>query len=137
MITFDFHVGGYFGTSHYVYIDAKQKNKIIRYAKAPGGIYVDLKLPKNEMYLYPEILLKEIPLTDENWINFLEELAALDIQLWKDEYNNNDILDGTQWSLEIQFSGREKIKKWGSNEYPDYWKTFLKLLSKYAVEDIE
>lgn len=86
------------------------------------------------MYLYSEILLKEIPLTDKNWINFTKELVALEIPLWKDKYNNNDILDGTQWSLKVQFSKHNKIKKWGSNEYPAYWR---KLSSKYTGEDIE
>lgn len=41
MNSFEFYVGGYFGTSHFVYIDWKQKNKRIRYAETPGGMFVD------------------------------------------------------------------------------------------------
>ncbi len=62
MISFQFFVGGYFGTLHFIYIDGKRKNKLIRYAKTPGGMYVDLKHPKNEINFRPDIFLKEIHL---------------------------------------------------------------------------
>lgn len=65
MTSFEFFVGGYFGTSHFVYIDGKRKNKLIRYAKTPGGLYADLKHPKNDINFHPEILFKEIPLSPE------------------------------------------------------------------------
>lgn len=59
MISFEFFLGGYFGTSHYIYINGKRKNKVIRYAKVPGGMIVDLKHPKSNINLSSEIVLKK------------------------------------------------------------------------------
>ena len=36
---------------------------------------------------------------------------------WKPHYNNQSILDGTQWSLEIEY-GDAMISCSGSNSYP-------------------
>lgn len=45
MTSFEFSIGGYFGISHFIYIDGKRKNKLIRYAKTPSGMYIDLRNP--------------------------------------------------------------------------------------------
>lgn len=129
--SFEFFVGGFFGTSHYIYINGKRKNKIIKYAEVPGGIFVDLKHPKTNPNDCLEALIKEILLTDIQWLEFLHELKGLEISCWKDEYVINDICDGTQWSLIIKLPSGKKINKYGSNEYPPYWKKFIKVLSKY------
>lgn len=137
MNSFEFYVGGYFGTSHFVYIDGKPKNKMIRYAKTQGGMFADLKHPKSEINLHPDILIKEIPLTSEQWGILLDELSALQIASWKDKYYDNEVCDGTQWELIIKFENRNKISKSGSNEYPPYWNKLLKVLKKYIGENIE
>jgi len=136
MISFEFSVGGYFGTSHFIFIDGRRKNKVIRYAKTPGGMYINLKNPKNEINLHPDVVLKEIPLISEHWLAFIEELTVLEISCWKDKYYDNDICDGTQWKLMIRFNHRNKISKCGSNEYPPYWNKFVKIIKKYIDEDI-
>lgn len=136
MICLEFFVGGYFDTSHFIYIDGKRKNKVIRYAKTQGGMYVDLKQPKNEINMYPDIVLKEIPLTSEQWLAFVEELTSLEVACWKDKYYDNDICDGTQWQLVIRFPHRNKISKCGSNEYPPYWNKFINIINKYIDEKI-
>ncbi len=137
MISFEFFVGGYFGSSHFIYIDGKRKNKLIRYAKTPGGMYVDLKHPKNEINFRPDFFLKEIPLASEHWNVFIEDLSSLEIEYWKDKYYDNDICDGTQWELVIRFPQRNKISKCGSNEYPPYWNKFMKIMKKYIDEGID
>lgn len=85
MNAFEFYVGGYFGTSHFIYIDEKRKNKLIRYARTPGGMFADLKHPKNEINFHPDILIKEIPIAANQWIEFAEELTSLEIAYWKDK----------------------------------------------------
>lgn len=137
MTSFEFFLGGYFGPSHFIYIDGKQENKIIRYAKAHGGIYVDLKDPKNEMDLNPDILIKEISLKPEEWFGFIEELKSVEIDNWKDKYIDKDILDGIQWEIIIEFNENDKIKKYGSNKYPPYWSKFIKTIKYYVGEDIK
>lgn len=132
IISFEFFIDGYFGTSHFIYIDGKRKNKLIRYAKTPGGMYADLKHPKNEINTHPDIIVKEIHLTSEQWLAFIEELSSLEVEYWKDKYYDNEICDGTQWELTIRFPDRKKIIKKGSNEYPPYWKKFMKIMKKYT-----
>lgn len=136
LTSLEFFVGGYFGTSHFISINGKRKNKLIRYAKTPGGMYVDLKHPKNEINFHPDIILKEIPLTSEQWLAFIDEISALEIACWKDKYYDNDICDGTQWELEVRFPNRNKISKSGSNEYPPYWNKFMKIMERYVDENI-
>lgn len=60
---------------------------------------------------------------------FLEELKAIDILNWKSKYVDLDILDGTQWSVEIQMQGK-KISKHGSNMFPETWEAFCKIVKK-------
>lgn len=136
MASFEFSVGGYFGTSHFIYINCKRKNKLIRYAKTPSGMYVDLKHPQSEINFQPDILIKEIPLTSEQWLKFIKELNSLEIDNWKDEYIDREICDGTQWEIIIRFPKGDKIKKYGSNEYPPYWSKFMKTMNAYIGEDI-
>lgn len=57
----------------------------------------------------------------------LEELKDIDVLNWKAKYVEPDVLDGTQWSLEIIRNGRN-IKKYGSNMYPDGWKRFCEMI---------
>jgi len=137
MNSLEIFVGGYFGISHFIYIDGKRKNRVIRYAKTPGGMYADLKHPKNEINLHPDIVLKEIHLTSEQWFPFIGELTSLEIACWKDKYYNNDICDGTQWKLVIRLPHHNKISKCGSNEYPPYWNKFVKNMKKYIDESID
>jgi hypothetical protein len=58
---------------------------------------------------------------------FLEELKLTNLLNWKAEYWDNNILDGTQWSVEIVTDGRV-ISKSGSNDYPEGWEMFCKLI---------
>ena len=134
--SFEFFVGGYFGTSHFVYVDGKRKNKLMRYAKTSEGMFADLKHPKNEINFHPDILIKEISITSEQWFDFIEELVSLEIAFWKDKYYDNEICDGTQWELIVKLSNRNKIVKSGSNKYPPYWNKFMKTLKKYINENI-
>lgn len=136
LTSFKLFVGGCFGTSKFIFIDGKRKNKVIRYAETPGGMSVDLKHPKNEINLYPDIILREIPLTEELWNDFIKEITALEIASWKDKYYDNDICDGTQWDIMIRFSNCIKINKYGSNDYPTYWSKLVKVIKKYIGETI-
>lgn len=50
---------------------------------------------------------------------FLDGLRNLHIGEWRTDYMNPNILDGTQWELEIVFSdGHKPFKTGGSNAYP-------------------
>lgn len=65
--------------------------------------------------------------------DFFKELQELHIGEWDSDYTNHNVLDGTQWELEIDFSdGNRPVKIYGSNEYPYNFKALTELL---GVED--
>lgn len=62
---------------------------------------------------------------------FLEELKIIDLMNWKSKYIDNEILDGTQWSIEIVRKERN-LKKYGSNVYPKTWRAFCDLIKRIS-----
>lgn len=63
---------------------------------------------------------------------FLNRLRELHIEGWKSKYIDPDILDGTQWELEIYFSdGYKPVTIAGSNAYPT---NFAELERLFGVE---
>ena len=56
-----------------------------------------------------------------------ERIADLHLEDWQDEYSDNDILDGTQWSLKISFDNGKNKEIFGSNKYPDNFEAMKKL----------
>jgi hypothetical protein len=61
----------------------------------------------------PEILSP----TAEDWERFWIATEACDLWNWTPSYHDSDILDGTQWEVEITL-GRRRLKSSGSNAYP-------------------
>jgi len=75
--------------------------------------------------------------TQEEWDIFLKALNTHNVWNWEEYYMNPDILDGTQWSLEIK-AGSLKVKSGGSNEYPPEFDGLIQAihdLVKFAVFD--
>ena len=52
------------------------------------------------------------------WDNFFLFLDNIKIWEWKKEYVDPNILDGTQWEIEVSNSSK-KIKSYGSNKFPN------------------
>jgi hypothetical protein len=44
--------------------------------------------------------------TKEQWHRFWQEVDRIGVWAWLPEYVNDDILDGTQWSLSLGYDGR-------------------------------
>ncbi len=66
---------------------------------------------------------------NKKWSELLTELKELHIDDWDQEYNDSDVMDGTQWSLDIEFSDdSEGIHIWGSNMFPNNFGDFLKVI---------
>lgn len=64
---------------------------------------------------------------------FLEGIRGLHVGEWQRNYDPRrfgyEVLDGTQWELEIFFSnGHQPVRKYGSNSYPYNFNKFLELL---------
>ena len=62
---------------------------------------------------------------------FIERLKFIDFLNWKSKYVDPDVLDGTQWEIEIIREGRN-LKKYGDNSYPNEWEEFCKAIEKVS-----
>ena len=76
---------------------------------------------------------KDIPITEDEWNNILSELHdKIRFQEWKKDYENLNVLDGTQWEFAVTYEDRKKKNYGGSNAYPPRWKEFCKVFQVYA-----
>lgn len=76
----------------------------------------------------------------KDWDEFWEKVDKLKVWNWKKDYNNDDVLDGTQWELTIKREGRRKRRIFGSNAYPEpkgTFNSFIKALNKLSKSEIE
>ena len=55
--------------------------------------------------------------TAEQWRSFYKSLDEIDVWRWRRTYINNNIRDGTSWSLAIE-TPDQKLTTGGSNSYP-------------------
>jgi len=93
------YVGGYGGQSFWLW----KKDGLFYYDSSERGIE-----GQN---------VKELQIDESAWVDFYEELEALSFWSWKRTYDNPNVLDGTQWEIDIEINGRRK-KCSGSNAYP-------------------
>lgn len=78
--------------------------------------------------------------SSKDWEEFWNEVNVLKVWSWKKDYNNEDILDGTQWELRIKRVGRRQKIIFGSNAYPKpkgTFNSFINALNKLSKSDIE
>ena len=70
----------------------------------------------HSFYLKPSNLPVYEPFSREE---FIRGIADLHIGEWKERYENLCVLDGTQWSISIEYEdGKEPFEIYGSNAYP-------------------
>lgn len=56
-------------------------------------------------------------------------LKRCGISSWDDEYDNPEIMDGTQWEIAYKESGKDIKEVYGSNEYPKNWRSFTNAIN--------
>jgi len=101
-------VGGYMGYSFSVAVDFKK-------ASAKYDVYEQgYKLKGSET-----VLLSESKIED-----FLKTLDKIKVIKWKERYSNPEIMDDTNWGIEIKFGNNKKFSSSGNNAFPDHWETF-------------
>ena len=72
---------------------------------------------------------KDPPYEGLNWKDLMEELSYIHMGEWKSKYDNPDVLDGTQWSVDIKYDNGTPSKHfWGSNKYPYNFDRFLEIM---------
>lgn len=84
-----------------------------------------------------EITVMDIDITKEE---FFEDLRKLRIGEWRKNYNTRrfgyGVCDGTQWSLEINYSnGIKTVKIYGDNAYPYNFDDLKALMGCYDSEE--
>ena len=92
------------------------------YEEGGFGVSSKLELIKGTFYETPQFEQTALKLGQaslEKWISFRYLLDHLNAWKWQSNYSNYSILDGTQWSLEIEY-GDAKIACSGSNSYPAF-----------------
>ena len=64
-----------------------------------------------------------------NWKDLIEELTYIHMGEWKSKYENPDVFDGTQWSVDIKYENGTQPKHFrGSNRYPYNFDRFLEIM---------
>lgn len=61
--------------------------------------------------------------------DFKNKLIDTNILNWKRRYDDNEILDGTQWEI-VMVRDKRNIIRSGSNDYPLEWDKFCKIISE-------
>lgn len=101
-------------------------------------IYRDNKV-NHELFESDYILKSTVP-SAKDWEQFFDVMDNLKVWSWKKDYNDEGMLDGTQWELIIKIKGKRGRKIYGSNAYPEpkgTFKSFIKALNKLSKSKIE
>lgn len=107
--SFEASIGGYMGSAFWI----KLVDGILEYRQAEYGYE----------YGHPEYL----ELSARKWANFRKKLDALGVWDWKPTddskmqppYENPGVMDGTGWSLKIDWGDR-RLQSGGDNNYPGF-----------------
>ncbi len=80
----------------------------------------------HSFYLNPSNLPVYEPFSREE---FIRGIAALHIGEWKERYENLYVLDGTQWSICIEYEDeKEPVEIYGNNAYPYNFEELIEFL---------
>lgn len=64
-----------------------------------------------------------------DWETFWTAMDQIDVWGWQPRYDDQEILDGTEWSIEISDEARS-VRSYGSNAYPHPFQRFLKAVER-------
>jgi len=106
---FRLSIGGYFGSSY----SLELKSQDITYETFGDGYELE-----NSEIIRPTLAQLE---------QFLKKIKEIGIWEWKKRYSNPHILDGTSWSVSIEYEGK-RFKSSGSNAYPESFNKITKIV---------
>jgi hypothetical protein len=66
--------------------------------------------------------------TPEQWQEFRHQLDKLKIWQWKPAYGDKSYIEGTQWSLAVEYADHS-VRSEGHRDFPDNYDGFLKALA--------
>ena len=80
-----------------------------------------------------EICLK-YNISIEKWEEFIEKIFLENVHKWNTSYDNNNIDDGIQWELRLDFTDLPNFESYGSNKYPYNWNNFKSILYSFIPQ---
>ena len=100
----------------------------IRIKKTDKGAHVKVRGIKEDIPFDAEY-----DISNKKW-NTLVDTLYYDLYLndWKHSFYNDDVLDGEEWKLIIKLTDGRMRTYFGMNDFPPYWKEFLKLLRPFC-----
>lgn len=127
-------VGGFSGPSSSAKFDVEDQVVNIRYALHKEGRVFKFDNNLDAAFFDEDIKFKTLSKDISN--QFKKDIEEIKINSWNSEYLNSNILDGTQWEVKLKYKHRRLIEISGSNEFPDQWDWFIKIINKYIGEDV-
>jgi hypothetical protein len=116
------------------------KGKLVRFYFMRGGIFQgheSVEVIKNNdkiKYMYKHSykkIHKKYNFSNKKWDIFTDKIFTEKIHKWKESYYNIDVQDGEEWELQMEFSDLSSFVSSGSNEYPNNWDEFIKVIDEY------
>ena len=115
-------------------------NKIIGLRASVGGYfegYYDVTIHFQDRKLTWNYSLEgdslEKELSDTDITTFMNGLKMVELLNWKRRYEEPEVLDGTQWEIEI-IREKRNLKRSGSNKFPTEWDDFCASIRKISGE---
>lgn len=112
----EFSIGGYFGRSNTTVIRFRDTDVVFEQSTFESSYY-----HKGHKIQNRHVIPNAKPI-------FLKALADLHLEKWEDDYVDPDILDGTQWELELTFKNGTARTWDGSNAYPPNFTSLCELM---------
>lgn len=75
-------------------------------------------------------------MSEANIREFIRGLKMVDLLNWKRNYVDLDVLDGTQWEVEV-IREKRNLKRGGSNKFPTEWDSFCMLIRNISSLEFE
>lgn len=126
--TLSFFIGGFLDDNYFINISLGSNSYVLKYRHI-----LPFDAPKNSANTPDE----QMRILDLEEVIYLERMIKkLYIREWPASSFDKDILDGTQWDIEIKYLGSRRIKKDGSNKFPPYFSELLKAMSRLSKQKL-
>lgn len=111
--------GGYWGPSSYYFVNKKDNSYEFRFGYSPDGRRIENDINEPNLNTFEK--------DEEYYQKFINEILV-EIKNWNASYSNNNIMDGTQWKIQIKEHNKQCS---GSNDFPQNYENVVKILIKY------
>ena len=80
-----------------------------------------------------EMIPDQRQITSAKWNKIVNTLyGGMYLHEWKKRFVDLNVMDGTQWSLDIKLTNNRSRHYYGSNAYPPYWPELKKIFREFA-----